>query len=132
MQAVPAGEPFSHCPLEQIGRDAIVVAPVARSRDALDESALLEETGIDAGASFAGAELFGDLVEREVALCCEKQAEDSAGDPRQAIGFLGDGEPLDEILASTSRARCGRAVLHCAGFVGCHYDMVRLVRIERT
>ena len=68
MQAVPAGESLSHGALEQIGRDAIVIAPVAWFADALDEATLLEETGVDAGAPFARAQLLCDFVEGEVAI----------------------------------------------------------------
>jgi len=129
---MPAGKPLPHGALEHVGRDAIVVSPVARAADSLDEAALLEKTGIDARASLAGAQIFSDLVEGKIALGGEEQAEDSAGDSRQPIGFLGDGETFDEILASASAAARRRRAVGNAGFMCCNCHMIRLVLTERT
>jgi len=105
VQAVPASEALAHCSLEEVWRDAIVVTPVARLADALDKSLLLEEPRVDAGASFARAQLIRDFIEGEIAFSGEKQSEDSAGDPRQVIAFLGQRESLDEVLSGATLVR---------------------------
>jgi len=113
VQAVPASEALAHCSLKEIWRDAIVVAPVARLADALDKSLLLEEASVDAGASFARAQLVRNFVEGEIAFSGEKQSEDSAGDPWQAIAFLGQREPLDEVLSGATLVRGGLPAMWC-------------------
>ena len=113
MQAVPASEALAHCSLEEIGRDAIVVAPVARLADALDKSLLLEEASVDAGASFARAQLIRDFIEGEIAFSGEQESDYSAGDPWESIALLGQGEPLDEVLSGATLVRRGLAAVWC-------------------
>jgi hypothetical protein len=88
---------LEHAPDHVVG-NAIVVAAIGLSADALDGSLLLQESHVDAHARLADAQLVGQLIEAAGLRRDEQHAEQPSGDARHALGLEEDGDVLDEIV----------------------------------
>ena len=84
---------------EEVGREAVIVTPVARLTNALGDSAFEEASRLSADAGLADSELLGQIIEGAGLALEEKSAEESAGDPGEAVAFGGESHALDEGLA---------------------------------
>ena len=109
VEASHSFEPDLERARDDVGRDGVIVTPVAWSTRALEEAELLEAARVGADAGLGDAERRGHVVERAFARLDEQEAEDASRDAGQPVSLGEKSHALD---------KASNAIVHSASISG--------------